>query len=129
MFEMILTGSPASPGLCAVTLVPSQNPVAVGSNVTISLKDPIDITVGSWLFRSGTMFIWVTPYIFPGSSHQDGISLNISTYQLTLLSVTLNSSGLYVLEALSPNSSRADITLDVQGKLNKDLLTYLHCKK
>ncbi|XP_077065978.1 carcinoembryonic antigen-related cell adhesion molecule 1 [Siphateles boraxobius] len=107
------------PGLCAVTLVPSQNPVAVGSNVTIRLSDPININVGSWVFRTGTLFIWVLQEIYPGSSHQAGIDLNITTYQLTLSSVTLNSSGVYVLEALSPSKTKAEITLDVQEPVSK----------
>lgn len=126
-------------GLYALTLVPSQNPVVVGSNVTISLSDPINTALGSWLFGSSTLFIWSATNVFPGGSNQDGISLNITTYQLTLMSVTLKSSGIYVFQTFSPSSAKAEITLDVQGKSNKDPLTLhtvkirysqnLYCKK
>ncbi|KAK2903192.1 hypothetical protein Q8A67_007905 [Cirrhinus molitorella] len=102
------------PGLYAVFLVPSKNPVAVGTNVTISVNDPGTITVGLWLFGPSTLFIWYSEEVIAGSGHQDGIEFNLTTYQLTLPSVTLKNSGLYALDALKPVKSRAEITLDVQ---------------
>ncbi|XDV40081.1 hypothetical protein PO909_009230 [Leuciscus waleckii] len=106
------------PGLYALTLVPSQNPVAVGTNVTISLSEPINAAVGNWLFGSSTLFLWVSTTVYPGDSNQDGISLNITTYQLTLMSVTLKSSGIYVFQAFSPSTAKAEITLDVQEPIS-----------
>ncbi|XP_067259855.1 carcinoembryonic antigen-related cell adhesion molecule 1 isoform X1 [Chanodichthys erythropterus] len=102
------------PGLFAFTLDPSQNPVAVGSNVTISVKDPIPITVGSWLYESSILFMWYSEDLISGSNQQAGIQFNTTTFQLTLSSVTLKSSGKYALNALRPNNTRAEITLDVQ---------------
>ncbi|CAM4699552.1 unnamed protein product [Leuciscus chuanchicus] len=106
------------PGLYALTLVPSQNPVAVGTNVTISLSEPINAAVGNWLFGSSTLFLWVPTAVYPGDSNQDGISLNITTYQLTLMSVTLKSSGIYVFQAFNPSTAKAGITLDVQEPIS-----------
>ncbi|KTF95751.1 hypothetical protein cypCar_00039329 [Cyprinus carpio] len=100
-------------GLYAVFLVPSQNPVAVGSNVTISVNDTEPIIIGLWLFGPSTLFMWYPEEVLTGSGHQNGTEFNSSTYQLTLSSVTLKNSGLYVLDALKPRV-RAEITLDVQ---------------
>ncbi|XP_051722135.1 LOW QUALITY PROTEIN: carcinoembryonic antigen-related cell adhesion molecule 1 [Ctenopharyngodon idella] len=102
------------PGLFAFILDPSQNPVAVGSNVTIRVNDFIPITVGSWLYESSILFMWYPEEILLGSNHQTEIEFNIATFQLTLSSVTLKSSGKYVLYSFRPNMTRAEITLDVQ---------------
>ncbi|XP_052474650.1 carcinoembryonic antigen-related cell adhesion molecule 5 isoform X5 [Carassius gibelio] len=100
-------------GLHALSLVPSQNPVAVGSNVTISVNDTETITVGTWLFGPSILFFWYPGGVLTGSGHQNGTEFNNSTYQLTLTSVTLKNSGLYVLEALQLKT-QAKIALDVQ---------------
>ncbi|XP_073703347.1 carcinoembryonic antigen-related cell adhesion molecule 1 isoform X2 [Garra rufa] len=101
------------PGLYAVSLVPSRNPVPIGSNVTINVTDTEPIIIGLWLFGPSTLFMWYPGDVFVGSGHQNGMELNSTTYQLTLPSVTLNNSGLYVLDALKPRA-RAEIALDVQ---------------
>ncbi|TRY95588.1 hypothetical protein DNTS_018370 [Danionella cerebrum] len=101
-------------GLRAVTLVPSANPVAVGSNVTLSLNESVPITVGLWLFGSSTLIMWYNEDILTGSSHQEGIDFDINTYQLTLTSVTLKRSGLYALDALKPNKTNIEFLLEVQ---------------
>ncbi|KTG02658.1 hypothetical protein cypCar_00022266 [Cyprinus carpio] len=103
-----------APGLYAVFLVPSKNPVAVGTNVTISVNDTGTITVGLWLFGPSTLFMWYQGNMIQGTSLQNGTEFNNSTYQLTLSSVTLRNSGLYVLEAFTPIKARAEMTLDVQ---------------
>ncbi|KAI2655339.1 Hemicentin-1 [Labeo rohita] len=92
----------------------SQNPVAVGSNVTITPYDTGNIAVGLWLFGPSTLFMWYPGGFEQGPGRQNGTELNISTYQLTISSVTLKNSGLYVLEAMSPIKTRAVIALDVQ---------------
>ncbi|XP_052002358.1 carcinoembryonic antigen-related cell adhesion molecule 1 isoform X1 [Xyrauchen texanus] len=102
------------PGLSALTVVSSKNPVAVGSNVTLSLNDSITITVGSWLYGSGTVLFWYPGDTVTGSSFNEGMSFNNISYALTLTSVTLNRSGLYVLEKLSPPSSKGEFRLEVQ---------------
>ncbi|XP_043117033.1 carcinoembryonic antigen-related cell adhesion molecule 1 isoform X2 [Puntigrus tetrazona] len=103
-----------TPGLHAVLLVPSKNPVAVGSNVTISVKDSETIALGTWLFGNGILYLWYPGGIAQGTSHYNGTEFDISTYQLTLFSVTLKNSGLYILESLVPTKIQGQITLDVQ---------------
>lgn len=105
-------------------LIPSKNPVAVGTSVTIRANDTGIITTGAWLYGPSALFIWYPGGILPGTSLKNGTAFDNSTYQLTLSSVTLMSSGLYVLESLEPIKTRAEITLDVQGKLKKILLSY-----
>lgn len=102
--------------------------MAVGTNVTISVNDTVTITVGLWLFGPSTLFMWYQGNMIQGTSLQNGTEFNNSTYQLTLSSVTLRNSGLYVLEAFTPIKARAEMTLDVQGKLKKDSLI-LHTVK
>lgn len=111
-------------GLYAMFLNVSQNPVAVGSNVTITPYDTGNIAVGLWLFGPSTLFMWYPGGFEQGPGRQNGTELNISTYQLTISSVTLKNSGLYVLEAMSPIKTRAVIALDVQGKMKNDPTHY-----
>ncbi|KAF4103333.1 hypothetical protein G5714_016216 [Onychostoma macrolepis] len=103
-----------APGLYAVFLVPSKNPVAVGTNVTIKVNDTGIITVGLWLFGPSTLYMWYPGGLTQGASLQTGTEFDSSTYQLTLSSVTLKNSGLYVLESMVPIKTRAEIALDVQ---------------
>ncbi|XP_052434740.1 carcinoembryonic antigen-related cell adhesion molecule 5 [Carassius gibelio] len=103
-----------APGLYAMFLIPSKNPVAVGTSVTIRANDTGIITTGAWLYGPSALFIWYPGGILPGTSLKNGTAFDNSTYQLTLSSVTLMSSGLYVLESLEPIKTRAEITLDVQ---------------
>ncbi|XP_059363641.1 hemicentin-1-like [Carassius carassius] len=112
LFILFFTLSCTS-GLYAVSLFPSQNPVAVGSNVTISVNDTETLTIGTWLFGPSILFLWYPGNVLTGSGHQNGTEFNSSTYQLTLTSVTLKNSGLYVLDALQPKVL-AQITLEVQ---------------
>lgn len=102
--------------------------MAVGTNVTISVNDTVTITVGLWLFGPSTLFMWYQGNMIQGTSLQNGTEFNNSTYQLTLSSVTLRNSGLYVLEAFTPIKARAEMTLDVQGKLKKRFSYPTHCK-
>ncbi|KAK7157559.1 hypothetical protein R3I93_008910 [Phoxinus phoxinus] len=120
LFTFLFLTSICIPGIYALALVTPNNPVEVGSNVTISLSDPANITVGSWLIESGTLFLWVGQDVYLGSGNQPGIEFNITTYQLTLLSVTLNSSGTYILESFRKNntSTKAVITLEVQERVS-----------
>nr|CAQ13811.1 novel protein similar to vertebrate titin (TTN) [Danio rerio] len=115
-----------APGLCQVNVVPSNNPVAVGSNVTLDVNSSMPITVGLWLFGPSTLFMWYMGDIIPGNSLQPGVYFNSSTYQLTLSAVTLESSGVYVLDVYKPNRIRSEITLEVQepvGNVNTTVNT------
>lgn len=111
-------------GLTALTLQPSANPVAVGTNVTISVNNPPIISSGTWLFGQGVVFLWSGGLIFDGSSYLYGITFNSSSYAITISNVNLNSSGLYALESMGSNKGRGDVTLEVQGELS--LLSYIN---
>ncbi|XP_052000699.1 carcinoembryonic antigen-related cell adhesion molecule 2-like [Xyrauchen texanus] len=103
-----------TPGLYALTVVSLKNPVAVGSNVTLSLNDSMAIPVGSWLYESTVLVVWFPGNSLVGSSFNKGIAFNNITYELTLTSVTLRSSGLYALESLKPLLSKGEFRLEVE---------------
>ncbi|KAA0703160.1 Carcinoembryonic antigen-related cell adhesion molecule 5 [Triplophysa tibetana] len=103
-----------SKGLTALTLQPSANPVAVGTNVTISVNNPPNIPFGVWLFGPSIVFLWTGGVTFEGSSYSTGITFDNASYALTIINVNLNSSGLYVLESMGANKGRGVVTLDVQ---------------
>ncbi|XP_051574400.1 carcinoembryonic antigen-related cell adhesion molecule 1 [Myxocyprinus asiaticus] len=106
------------PGLSALTVGSPKNPVAVGSNVTLSLNDSMTITVGSWLYGSGTVVFWYPGDTITGSSFDEGIAFNSSSYDLVLTSVTLSRSGLYVIESLKPLLSKGQFRLEVQDPVS-----------
>ncbi|XP_051576743.1 carcinoembryonic antigen-related cell adhesion molecule 5-like [Myxocyprinus asiaticus] len=103
-----------TPGLYALTVVSPKNPVAVGSNVTLSLNDSKAIPVGSWLYGPTVLVVWFPGDSLVGSSFNKEIAFNNITYELTLTSVTLRSSGLYVIESLKPLLSKGEFRLEVQ---------------
>lgn len=92
----------------------SQNPLPVGSNVTLSSQ--ASIVAGAWIFNSDIIVM-----IFPGgelisNSWKDRIAFNSTSnnISLTIRSVQSEDSGLFTLQAV--NSFRAQLTLSVQGK-------------
>lgn len=104
----------------------SQNPLPVGSNVTLSSQ--ANVVVGAWIFNSDIIVM-----IFPGgeiisNSWKDRIIFNSTSndISLTIRSVQSEDSGLFTLQAV--NSFRAQLTLSVQGKtpLSMFMLTFSH---
>lgn len=90
----------------------SQNPIPVGSNIT--LFSTSSVTNGVWLLNSSIIVI-----IFPGNSlipdkWKSRITFNTTTSSLSIGSLTMNDSGVYALDAV--NSFNAQLTLSVQGK-------------
>ncbi|KAK9514049.1 hypothetical protein VZT92_027539 [Zoarces viviparus] len=88
----------------------SENPLPVGSNVTLSCQD--NVTIGAWLFDNDIIVL-----IFPGNTiiannWIDKVSFNSTFSSLTISSVQLEDSGLWTLLAI--NSFRAQLTLSVQ---------------
>ncbi|XP_073667727.1 carcinoembryonic antigen-related cell adhesion molecule 1 isoform X2 [Paramisgurnus dabryanus] len=105
-------------GLTAVTLQPSANPVRVGTNVTIKVIGSTSSPAGAWLFGPSVLFVWYSGSLLIGSSFENGIAFNNTTYDLFLPTVTLNSSGLYVFEDIGVNRSKAELILDVQEPIS-----------
>lgn len=92
----------------------SQNPLPVGSNVTLSSQ--ASVVAGAWIFNSDIIVM-----IFPGgeiisNGWKDRITFNSTSnnMSLTIRSVQSQDSGLFTLQAV--NSFRAQLTLSVQGK-------------
>lgn len=103
-------------GLNALTLRASANPVPQGSNVTISVIDSTVISFGAWLFGPSVLFLWSPTVTFNGSAYTSGMTFNSVSYALTLNSVNLSSTGLYVLEVMGSNQGRGQMYLEVQGE-------------
>ncbi|XP_066539333.1 carcinoembryonic antigen-related cell adhesion molecule 5-like isoform X2 [Hoplias malabaricus] len=100
-------------GVSSVTLVPSENPVVAGRNVTISVNPGMTISAGTWLFGSNMIVFWFPDMLVHGDNYKNRISFNSTSAQLTLWSVQVNDSGLYVLQGANPNI-RTEVSLSVQ---------------
>lgn len=71
------------------------------------------ITAGSWLLDGNILvFFYPDPFIL---SDPKRIFFNSSTSQLSLYSVQVNDSGLYVLQGVTP-TVKAELELSVQGE-------------
>nr|XP_055065809.1 carcinoembryonic antigen-related cell adhesion molecule 1 [Misgurnus anguillicaudatus] len=105
-------------GLTALTLQPSANPVRVGTNVTIRVIGATSSPAGAWLFGPSVLFVWYSGSTLIGSSYENGIAFNNTTFDLFLPTVTLDSSGLYVFEDIGVNRSKAELILDVQAPIS-----------
>lgn len=94
------------------TIYTLENPVPVGSNVT--LFSTTSVTQGVWLFNNELIVI-----ILPGNSiisntWSTRITFNSTSSSLSIRSLTVSDSGVYTLNAV--NLFRAELTLSVQGK-------------
>ncbi|XP_023117529.3 carcinoembryonic antigen-related cell adhesion molecule 1 [Amphiprion ocellaris] len=92
------------------SITASQNPVPVGSSVTLS--STVHVSTGTWIFNNN-LIVFISPQIQAiANSWRDRVTYNSSTSSLTLRSLTLDDSGIYTLEDL--NVFRAQLTLSVQ---------------
>ncbi|KAM9723027.1 carcinoembryonic antigen-related cell adhesion molecule 1 [Menidia menidia] len=109
LFFLILTTIIFADNVQSQHIHASKNPVAVGSNVTIFSTDTVDL--GSWRFNEKTIVS-----IYPGGAEifMDRITFNSSTSSLTIESVTLNDSGVYMLEKLREDGFLEKLELSVQ---------------
>ncbi|XP_045064560.1 carcinoembryonic antigen-related cell adhesion molecule 5-like isoform X1 [Coregonus clupeaformis] len=94
-------------------VVPSMNPLAVGSNVTLNLVPQSPITIGTWSYETTIIII-----VYPGGSsvskmYQGRISFNHSSSELSISSLQLNDSGRYTVQGMEPVLN-AVVTLSVQ---------------
>uniref|UniRef100_A0A3Q1GXH8 Ig-like domain-containing protein n=1 Tax=Acanthochromis polyacanthus TaxID=80966 RepID=A0A3Q1GXH8_9TELE len=96
--------------VCSQKITASQNPVAVGSSVTLS--STVQVTRGIWLFNNN-LIVFISPGTFViTNSWSDRVAYNSATSSLTLRSLTLDDSGIYTLQDL--NGFRAQLTLSVR---------------
>lgn len=101
----------------------SQNPVPVGSNVTLSVQDVV--TTGAWIFNNSLIVI-----IYPGNysifpKWKGRVTLNLTSNQisLTINSLWLEDSGEYVLQDVQGISDKLSVQLSVQGEI---ISFYIH---
>ncbi|GAA6229631.1 carcinoembryonic antigen-related cell adhesion molecule 5-like [Lates japonicus] len=111
MFLLILTTIIfATDHVCCQSIYASENPLPVGSNVT--LYSQAVVTTGVWMFETNLIVM-----IFPGSiiirdTWRDRVSYNATNSALTIKSLRLGDSGLYTLQTV--NSFHGQLTLSVQ---------------
>nr|XP_015224258.1 PREDICTED: carcinoembryonic antigen-related cell adhesion molecule 5 [Lepisosteus oculatus] len=129
---LLLLLAALTPGLLAVDVVPSANPVYVGDNVTLELRPPTAISTGTWLFDGSTvvMLFQHQQEAFPG--YEGKASVDLSSGALFLESVRLNDSGIYRFQGLVPRIL-GEVNLTVLGAglrrvLSRTCVTLpLHC--
>lgn len=98
---------------CSQTLYASENPVAVGNNVTLSSN--YTVSSGGWLFNTRQIVIILNGGFAISKTWRDRVSFNQSTSSLTIHSVKLKDSGNYALQDLI-NEISSQLTLSVEGK-------------
>ncbi|XP_059195083.1 hemicentin-1-like, partial [Centropristis striata] len=99
-------------GVVAVEVQPSINPAVVGDSVTLSLSPLTNLKSGSWAVGDSLILTWLGDQqaVFP--SHSGRVSVNHSTGALTLNSVTVADSGVYVMQSTDPPlKANASITV------------------
>lgn len=94
---------------------PSVNPATAGDTVTLSLSPSMAIKSGSWAVGESVILTWIGEQqaVFP--SHAGRASVNILTGALTLSSVSVVDSGVYVVQGSDPQL-QANASITVVGK-------------
>uniref|UniRef100_A0A3Q4MAC3 Ig-like domain-containing protein n=1 Tax=Neolamprologus brichardi TaxID=32507 RepID=A0A3Q4MAC3_NEOBR len=95
------------------TLYASENPVAVGNNVTLSSN--YNVSSGGWLFNTRQIVITLYGGVVISKTWHDRVSFNKSTSSLTIHSVKLEDSGNYALQDVI-DEIFSQLTLSVEGK-------------
>lgn len=96
---------------------PSINPAVVGDTVKLSLAPATALRGGSWAVGDALILTWLGEQqaVFP--SHSGRASVNVLTGALTLSSVTVADSGVYVVQSTDPQL-RASTSVTVLGEIN-----------
>uniref|UniRef100_A0AAZ3Q0A8 Ig-like domain-containing protein n=1 Tax=Oncorhynchus tshawytscha TaxID=74940 RepID=A0AAZ3Q0A8_ONCTS len=98
-------------------VVPSMNPLAVGSNVTLNLVPESSINIGTWSYETTTIVLFYPGGSIVSTSYQDRVSFNRSSAELSISSLQLNDSGLYTVQRMEPVLT-AVVTLSVQEPIS-----------
>uniref|UniRef100_A0A3Q3LC98 CEA cell adhesion molecule 1 n=1 Tax=Mastacembelus armatus TaxID=205130 RepID=A0A3Q3LC98_9TELE len=93
-----------------ISIYASQNPIPVGSNVTI--YSTASVTTGVWLFESTVIVISYPGTSIIANTWSNRITFNPTNSSLCIRSLGLNDSGVYTLDAVNLFNSK--ITLSVQ---------------
>ena len=114
----------------AVEVLPSINPAVVGDSVTLSLSPVATLKSGSWAVGESLILTWLGDQqaVFP--SHNGRASVNVLTGALTLSSVTVADTGVYVVQSTDPQlKANASITVLGETKQNahvQSLISMVH---
>lgn len=108
----------------AVEVHPSINPAKVGDTVNLSLSPSVVMKSGNWAVGDSVILNWVGDQqaVFP--SHNGRASVNVVTGALTLSSVTVADSGVYVVQSTDPQL-KANVSITVLGKTK--LMADVYC--
>ncbi|XP_036825331.1 hemicentin-1 isoform X3 [Oncorhynchus mykiss] len=98
-------------------VVPSMNPLAVGSNVTLNLVPQSSINIGTWSYETTTIVLFYPGGSSVSTSYQGRVSFNRSSAELSISSLQLNDSGLYTVQGMEPVLT-AVVTLSVQEPIS-----------
>ncbi|XP_062395713.1 carcinoembryonic antigen-related cell adhesion molecule 5-like [Sardina pilchardus] len=110
-------------GLNGIEVIASVNPARVGENVTFRAIPPTALPSGSWAVGDRVLVVtWLGEQqaVFPG--HEGRARVNISSGDLHLSSVSVEDSGVYVLQSNDP-SLRANTSLTVLEPIANVTLT------
>ncbi|XP_024267695.2 carcinoembryonic antigen-related cell adhesion molecule 1-like [Oncorhynchus tshawytscha] len=98
-------------------VVPSMNPLAVGSNVTLNLVPQSPINIGTWSYETTTIVLFYPGGSIVSTSYQGRVSFIRSSSELSISSLQLNDSGLYTVQRMEPVLT-AVVTLSVQEPIS-----------
>ncbi|XP_029600826.1 hemicentin-1 isoform X3 [Salmo trutta] len=104
-------------GVSGQVVVPSMNPLAVGSNVTLNLVPQSPINIGTWSYETTAIVIFYPGGSSVSTSYQGRVSFNRSSSELSINSLQLNNSGLYTIQGMEP-VLKAVVTLSVQEPIS-----------
>lgn len=115
----------------AVEVQPSINPAVAGGTVIFSLSPSMSLKTGSWALGETLILNWVgnQQAVFPG--YNGRASVNVTTGALTLSSLKLSDSGVYLVQSndvvLNANASITVIGEISQGIFNvENPITIVH---
>ncbi len=112
---------PSSSGVLtsgAVEVQPSTNPAVAGDSVTLSLSPPVTLKSGSWAVGETFIISWMGGQDAPFDGYDGRASVNVLTGALTLSSVTVKDSGVYIMRSTDPQLS-ANTSITVVGKAGR----------